>query len=195
MFGLIVAAIAYFSIANFTTLAEAHEGDIRLIRVLGILLFFITISVTGFTFLGVTQETSSHYPMSKKRALWYAGAAGSERGLIGALGVLIAFVLPSAGIFTFLVLSEKDRSKEWVKRQREEMIKTQSKIWNDPVTAARFGMISGAIWIMAAGIFILLGFLIGFKFSWLVFIFATAIQLLVQAVMVKPEEPWNHVSG
>jgi hypothetical protein len=33
--------------------------------------------------------------------------------------------------------------------------------------------------------FILLGLLIGFKFSWLVFIFAVAIQLLVQAFMSK----------
>jgi hypothetical protein len=46
-------------------------------------------------------------------------------------------------------------------------------------------MFSGAIWIFAAGIFILLGFLIGFKFSWLVFIFAVAFQLLVQGVMSK----------
>jgi hypothetical protein len=58
-------------------------------------------------------------------------------------------------------------------------------IWNDPVIASRFGMFSGAIWIFAAGLFILLGFLIGFKFSWLVFVFAIAFQLLVQGFMYK----------
>jgi hypothetical protein len=46
-------------------------------------------------------------------------------------------------------------------------------------------MFSGAIWIFAVGLFILLGFLIGFKFSWLVFIFAVAFQLLIQGFMFK----------
>ncbi|MFP3090430.1 hypothetical protein LQZ21_08910 [Treponema sp. TIM-1] len=43
-----------------------------------------------------------------------------------------------------------------------------------------------AIWIFAAGLFILLGFIIGFKFSWLVFIFAVAVQLAAQSMMTKP---------
>jgi hypothetical protein len=64
-------------------------------------------------------------------------------------------------------------------------MKEGMEIWNDPAMAARFGMFSGAIWIFAFGFFFLLGFLISFKFSWLVFIFATAVQLLVQGVMVK----------
>jgi hypothetical protein len=140
--------------------------------------------------------------MSKKRALWYAAAAfllcfgimtfpiayiaaGGEAGLISALGTLIAFVLPSAGIFIYLILTEKDRSKTWIKTQREDMIKSQSAFWNDPVLAAHFGMISGAIWIFAMGFFIFLGLLISFKYSWLVFVFATAIQLLVQALMTR----------
>jgi hypothetical protein len=58
-------------------------------------------------------------------------------------------------------------------------------IFSDPVTAARFGMISGALWIFALGLFILLGFLSGFQFSWLVFVFAVAAQLAIQGVMIR----------
>ena len=37
---------------------------------------FLTAAVIGFTFLGVTQETASMLPVSKKRGAWYAAAAG-----------------------------------------------------------------------------------------------------------------------
>ncbi|MDR3020299.1 MAG: hypothetical protein LBU66_05285, partial [Treponema sp.] len=75
--------------------------------------------------------------------------------------------------------------KPWAKSSHNKAMKEGMEIWNDPAMAARFGMFSGAIWIFAFGFFFLLGFLISFKFSWLVFIFATAVQLLVQGVMVK----------
>jgi hypothetical protein len=58
-------------------------------------------------------------------------------------------------------------------------------IFSDPVTSARFGMISGALWIFAVGLFFLLGFLSGFQFSWLVFVFAMAAQLAIQGLMIK----------
>jgi hypothetical protein len=64
-------------------------------------------------------------------------------------------------------------------------MKEGMEMWNDPVTASRFGIFSGAIWIFAIGLFILLGFLIGFKFSWLVFVFAVAFHLMMQGFMFK----------
>jgi hypothetical protein len=100
-------------------------------------------------------------------------------------GELIPFVLPGIGILVFLVLTERDRLKPWAKEFHNKAVEGEMAIWNDPVKAARFGMLSGAIWIFAAGIFIVLGFLIGFKFSWPVFIFATAFQLVVQGRMYK----------
>jgi hypothetical protein len=75
--------------------------------------------------------------------------------------------------------------KPWAKSFRNKAVESEMAIWNDPVIANRFGMFSGAIWIFAIGLFILLGFLIGFKFSWLVFVFAIAFQLLVQGFMYK----------
>jgi hypothetical protein len=105
--------------------------------------------------------------------------------LVPAIGVLIPFVLPGIGILVFLVLTEKDRLKPWAKNLHNKAVEGEMAIWNDPVKANRFGMFSGAIWMFAIGIFFVLGFLIGFKFSWPVFIFATAIQLVVQGRMYK----------
>jgi hypothetical protein len=47
-------------------------------------------------------------------------------------------------------------------------------------------MLSGAVWICAAGLFFLTGFLAGFRFSWLVFVFALAVQLVIRSLMIKP---------
>jgi len=110
---------------------------------------------------------------------------GEEETLVPAIGVIIPFVLPGIGILVFLVLTEKDRLKPWAKDLHNKAVEGEMAIWNDPVKASRFGMFSGAIWIFATGIFFVLGFIIGFKFSWPVFIFATAIQLLVQGRMYK----------
>jgi hypothetical protein len=105
--------------------------------------------------------------------------------LVPAIGVLIPFVLPGIGILVFFVLTEKDRLKPWAKNFHSKVIEGEMAIWNNPAKASRFGMFSGAIWIFAVGIFIALGFLIGFRFSWPVFIFATAFQLVVQGRMYK----------
>jgi hypothetical protein len=180
----------------------------------GTLLPFLTAAAIGFTYLGVTQETASVYPASKKRGAWYAAAAGlivfgliimaivyfgsrfavdivneqlgfDYESLVPLFGVLIPFVLPGIGILVYMVLTEKDRLKPWAKSFQNTAVKNEIAMWNNPATATRFGMFSGAIWIFATGIFLLLGFLIRFKYSWLVFIFATAFQLLIQAAMSK----------
>jgi hypothetical protein len=51
-------------------------------------------------------------------------------------------------------------------------------------------MLSGAVWICAAGLFFLTGFLAGFRFSWLAFVFALAVQLIIRSLMIKttPED-------
>ncbi|MDR0494559.1 MAG: permease prefix domain 1-containing protein [Treponema sp.] len=181
---------------------------------------FLTAAVVGFTWLGVTQETASMYPVSRKRGAWYAAAAGLIAfglltmpvvffsgkiagavvdGLSGAtipnfdnwativptISMMIPFILPGIGILVYLVLTEKDRLKPWAKDFHKKAVEQEMAIWQDPATASRFGMFSGAIWIFAIGLFILLGFIIGFKFSWLIFIFAVGVQLLVQGLMSR----------
>jgi len=215
-FGIAVALITLFATRSIEFMSAT---SLDLTSFFGAMMPFLTASVIGFTFLGVTQETASMLPVSKKRGAWYATAAGliafglftmpiayfstkfannfvnnvldfdipvkHLETLVPAIGVIIPFVLPGIGILVFLVLTEKDRLKPWAKNLHNKAVEGEMAIWNDPVKAARFGMFSGAIWIFAVGIFIVLGYLIGFKFSWPVFIFATAFQLVIQGRMYK----------
>jgi hypothetical protein len=199
-FGIITGFITYFA-----TLGEM-EGPLNMTSSFGAVMPFIVAAAAGFTYLGLTQETAAAYPLGKKRAAWYTLAAGlitfgiaampityfgskfanSSFEVMTAIAVLIPFVLPGGGLLAFLVLTEKNRLKPWAKEMAAGAVKREMEMWNDPATAARFGLFSGAIWIFAIGLFILLGFLIGFKFSWLVFVFAVAIELLVQGAMSRP---------
>jgi len=215
-FGLAVALITLFAARNIGFLSGT---SLDMTGFFGAMMPFLTAAIIGFTFLGVTQETASMLPVSKKRGAWYAAAAGlisfglltmpivyfSTKfarnivndvlafninaeyldTLIPVISMVIPFVLPGIGLLTFLILTEKERLKPWAKDLRDSAVKSEMEIFNDPALATRFGLFSGAIWIFAAGLFILFGFLIGFKYSWLAFIFATAFQLLVQAVMSK----------
>jgi hypothetical protein len=201
LFGIIIALVTYFSAEGYMPADHSLPGSF------GVLLPFLTAAAAGFTFLGLTQETAAAYPMKKKRAAWYALTAGlivfgliimaltyfgarlagnSSVELMSALAVLIPFVLPGAGLLAFLILTEKNRLKPWANELRSGTVRREMEMWNNPAVAARFGLFSGAIWIFAIGLFILLGFIIGFQFSWLVFIFAVAIQLMVQGLMSKP---------
>jgi hypothetical protein len=212
-FGIITALIALFAIKAFDI---GLDGSFDWTGFFATMMPFFTAAIAGFTFLAATQETASMYPVSKKRAAWYTAAAAliafglltmpivyfsikiadeissvifgyNLEALIPVMGMLIPFVLPGIGMLVFLVLTEKDRLKPWAKDFRDKTVKREMEMWNDPSAAMRFGIFSGAIWIFAVGLFLLLGFLIGFKFSWLVFIFATAFQLLIQGVMSKPQ--------
>lgn len=198
-FGLIAAAIVYFTVdaraANAVLSGEAE----RMSGVFGTLLIFIT-AAAGFTFLGLTQETAELRPMRKRRAAFYACAAAltafgfvlspltyfaTGRGLMEAVATLLPFFLPGASILAFLLLTEKSRLKPWAAGRMAAEIRRSRQIYYDTAAGARFGLYSGAVWIFALGAFITLGFVIGFRYSWLSFVFATALQLVVQGTLTR----------
>jgi hypothetical protein len=220
LFGVIVAFIVLFAAK---TVDIGFDGSVDWTGFFATMMPFLVTAIVGFTFLGITQETASMYPVSKKRAVWYAVAAGliafglftmpivyfgvkiadnifseitsyNPEVLVPVIGILIPFVLPGIGILVYLCLTEKDRLKPWAKDFRDKTVEREMALWNDPVIAMRFGMFSGAIWISAVGLFFLLGFLVGFKFSWLIFIFATAFQLVIQGLMSKRETYQNLIN-
>jgi hypothetical protein len=200
IFGAVIALVVYLTGENQSALKAFLGPDERIAGALGVLLGFIPLSAAAFTFLGLTQETASRRPLSKKRGAWYTlGAAvlvfglvlfpltyfSTRRGLMEATATLIPFIIPSLALLAFLLLTEQDTRKPWARAQYEKEAGASRELWRDPMAAARFGMVSGAIWLFAAGLFFLLGFLLGFRFSWLSFIFAAAVQLAVQSVMMK----------
>jgi len=150
-----------------------------------------------YLYFGLTQETAAHYAMNKGRALLYGivclialsgiGVAvvlflfsGIE--MFAAIGISVAFILPVACVLVFLLVTEPKRHKPWLKTMIEREIENTMRFHHDmvdPVKAARFGVASGGLWIMAIAVFLTLGFLIGWKYSWLVFPFALAIQIFM----------------
>ncbi|MDR2134879.1 MAG: permease prefix domain 1-containing protein [Treponema sp.] len=204
VFGVVSAVIALFAQDAETEIGGwgLIENSRRFSAFFGVLLPFVSLSAAGFAWLGLTQELPALYPLPKKRALWYAAAVffltagiilfpltwfstGTEYSLIGAMGILIPFVIPSVGLLAFLGLTEKDRLKPWMKLRHEAEMKKSREMFSDPLTSVRFGVFSGAIWAAAIGLFVLFGFITGFKYSWPVFLFAAAVQLLVQGLMMK----------
>jgi riboflavin transporter FmnP len=136
-FGAVASAITWF------TTEMQHAA-------LGAAMVFVTIGAVLLTFMALTQETATKYPMSWKRAIFYAIAVCiflfgifvvplayfsitlevqntaeiaehgwtnsiQNLGFTAAIGSTIPFILPSAALFVFLVLTEKDRRKPWVK--------------------------------------------------------------------------------
>jgi uncharacterized membrane protein YidH (DUF202 family) len=198
-FGLVSASIVYFTMDAQAYSASINDTE-RMTGVFGVLLAFMTASAAGFTFLGLTQETADCRPMRKKRATLYAAAAGlivfgcalspltyfaTGRGLMEAFAVLIPFFLPGVGGLVFLVMTEKSRLKPWAAERTLEEIRRSRELFTDGTAEARFGLYVGAVWVFAFGAFFALGFAIGFRHSWLSFVFAIAIQLAVQGTLVK----------
>ncbi|MDR0449972.1 MAG: permease prefix domain 1-containing protein [Treponema sp.] len=200
LFGIISALLAFFAAGGAGEAFPAAGPSVPLSALLGILLAFMPLAAGGFTFLGLTQETSASYPMGKKRAacytlavsllvfgvvlapLTYFAAGGRER-LIGATGTLLPFALPALGILVFLLLSEKSRLKPWARERYAAEIRRGQEIFSGPAAETRFGLISGAIWIFSLALFFIIGFTLGFRFSWIVFILATGMECLTLALM------------
>ena len=219
LFGITVAFITLFAVRG---IGGRLGGSLNMVSFFGAMMPFLTASIVGFTFLGVTQETASMNPVSKKRGAWYAAAAGliafgfftmpivyfstktadammahgiydyNLEALVPVISMMIPFILPGGGILTYLIFTEKDRLKPWAKDFHNKVTKDEIALWQDPATASRFGMFSGAIWMFAIGIFIVIGMLCGFKFSWPVFIFAVAFQLTIQGAMSKQKTTNNN---
>jgi hypothetical protein len=201
-FGMVICGIVFFSAGLMPAIAT--------------LIPFAVIPLSAFVFLALTQETRVHYPMTRKRSLLYSLAAAlilfglftgaivlltatilspeefavpqeipnavrilKNINIISALGSIIPFVLPGAAMLALLILSEKDRKKPWVHRMEEE----QSRNYD-----TRFGLIAGALWIFAAALFCILTVTIGIRYSWLTFIFALAVQLLIMSGFEKKKE-------
>ncbi|MDR1134128.1 MAG: permease prefix domain 1-containing protein [Synergistaceae bacterium] len=114
--------------------------------------------------------------------------APENLGYTAAVTVLVPFVLPAAALFIYLALTEKDRAKPWVAALREKAARQEHERFANVKEAERFGLFSGALWIAAISLFVLLIITVGFKFSWLALAAALAGQMLMLAAFSKDGE-------
>ncbi len=177
--GIIAAVIFYLQMENLLTAA-------------GVFVPFIIISSSLFVYFGLTQETIRNYGMQGKRAVAYSLAtAGTIAGISIApmlyfngnkpmeiLSVFILFCIPSVLAFIYLGLTEKSRRK--IKAMDVEWQKQWIEYYSNPQSQMVKATLSSALWIFTTGIF-LVGFFLGWWFSWVVFIFGVGFQLLIEA--------------
>ncbi|MCL2478452.1 MAG: permease prefix domain 1-containing protein [Treponema sp.] len=157
----------------------------------------LSIACGLYTHFGLTQETAAHYEMKKSRALVYGiicflGFLGASISVVSfffsgfaisqSVAVKTIIILPAICALIFMLATEPKRQKPWLKAMIDREV--ENSLHNfvnavDPAKASRFGVASAGMWILAIAIFITLGLIIGWQFSWLVFLFALAIQVFM----------------
>ncbi|HEX4058866.1 MAG TPA: permease prefix domain 1-containing protein [Galbitalea sp.] len=165
--------------------------------------FMPTEAIASGAFLGMivadalARETSQHYAMPARRALGFglaafAGLAGL--GLVATwfanslVGLLIAgciLVLASLMAFIALGVTQTNRTKAWVK-DLNHLYSFPDGFTEDPASAARFGLYTVVIWVVAIAAFIVLSITVGFAWSWLALVAALVIFFVVLARMLFP---------
>lgn len=182
LFGLIAAFITYFATG------EVFKGVATLVP-------FIPLPAAALIYLRLTQETARNLPMPWKRALIYALVSGvilfglitsvmlyfmEDQDMQAVLGTLIPFVVPELCLIAFLVLTEKKRYKPWVLEEEQFWLEQYAKQYGDAYRIEQRGLLSGSLWLFAVGLFVTLGFVFGFQYSWVIFLFAVAGELLIE---------------
>jgi hypothetical protein len=142
------------------------------------------------------QTTSQNYPLPGRRAAAYGlSAAVMLLGLLlgavfisntNAVALLIAGVLlVVVGIvgFTWLGVTQTNRSKPWVQAMNEQYI-AEDRFSQDPAAAARFGIYTVVIWVLAFAVFAILSLTVGFLWSWLALLAGLVVFFLTLARML-----------
>ncbi|GIJ30620.1 hypothetical protein Vqi01_57820 [Micromonospora qiuiae] len=140
------------------------------------------------------QETSISYPMPATRAAGYGlavalGLAGLGAGWLHLTGAGLPWLLggalaavASVVLFTYLGGTQTNRHKPWVLRMAANH-HLSDRFSEDPATAARFGLYTAAIWLVAIATFMMIGLTAGWAWSWLPLLGGTVVMLLTLARM------------
>ncbi len=142
------------------------------------------------------QETSQHYPMPLPRSIrWGAAsgflAAGVAYGLFffwhaAPLALLAAaIILTLAAVMAMIALgvTQTNRRKPWVLAQNRQY-EIEDRFSQDPIAAARFGLYTVIIWIVAITLFVVLSIAVGFIWSWLALVAGLVVFFLVLTRML-----------
>jgi ABC-type multidrug transport system fused ATPase/permease subunit len=142
------------------------------------------------------QETAQHYPMPLLRSIRWGAASGFLAAGIGyglfflwnrpPLALLAAaIILAVAGTMALIALgvTQTNRLKPWVLAQNRQY-ELNDRFSQDPIAAARFGLYTVIIWIVAIAAFIVLSIAVGFVWSWLALVAGLVVFFLVLTKML-----------
>jgi hypothetical protein len=169
--------------------------------VLDLAMAVLVAALAGGVIVGdsLRQETTTNYPVSRRRAAGYAvatalglGGLGSGAGYLPGrvlpwLVVGVALLVIAIVIGTYLGATQTNRHKPWVVREHARQAEAVDRFSKDPAAAARFGIYTVAIWVLALATFGVLGFTIGWAWSWLALLAGLVVFLLTLARMLFGE--------
>lgn len=196
--GIVVAAIA----ATVGLLLAALGGAGILPLPLGPVIGLAGIVASGTAWIvgdSLAHETTSNYPVPGNRAGGYFLATflsvyGLAFGGLIALGALPvwAVVFAALGVvagivlFTFLGATQTNRKKPWA-RAAARQYQAAGRFSQDPVAAARFGIYTVVLWLLAFAAFVVLSMTAGFLWSWLALLAGLAAFMVLLARMLFPD--------
>lgn len=166
-----VAALAAVVVPAFGV-AVPLAGQLAAVGVVALIAGVIVADALG-------QETTTNYPLPTRRRVGYGAATAI--GLAGAgSGALVLRDLPLAWLvggglavlvsvvgFTYLGVTQTNRHKPWVVRLQAQHHDVGDRFTEDPAAAARFGLYTVVIWLVALAGFAVLSFTVGWAWSWL----------------------------
>jgi hypothetical protein len=148
----------------------------------------------------LARETSQHFPMRTRRAIGFGAASFAALTGLGFIAgwlanpqvweVITGGVLALGSLMAFITLgvTQTNRQKPWVK-DLNKLYAVGDRFSEDPASAARFGLYTVVIWVVALAAFIVLSITVGFAWSWLALLAALVVFFLVLARMLFPAKP------
>jgi MFS family permease len=144
------------------------------------------------------QETTQNYPLPGGRALGFGAASAAVMAALGLGGLfaadlgrvwlaVAAGVLLVAGVLGFVVLgvTQTNRHKPWTVELGRQAA-GQDRFTREPEAAARFGIYSAALGLVAVLAFVVLTMTVGLAWSWLALAAAVPLYFLLLARMLFP---------
>lgn len=195
--GIVVASLAILIGLVLVVLAVAGVLPLPV----GVLIGLLGIVATGAAWIvgdSLAQETTTNHPMPTLRASGYffatlLGAYGlgfAALVLFGALPVWVVVfaalgVVSAIVLFAILGATQTNRHKAWTRQVYPSGGEHPgNRFEKEPETAARFGIYTMVIWIVAFVVFLVLSFTIGWAWSWLAFVGGFVLMMLTLARML-----------
>lgn len=187
---IVASAVAVVLVAPHD-LGNGFSGAFALPAVFGV-------AIAALVDVSLRQETTQHFRMPSARAIGYGLAGGALGGgmatavlylwHLGSVGLLAtAIVLVVAAVIAFIALgvTQTNRLKPWALAQNRQY-EIEDGFSQDPAAAARFGLYTVIIWVLAIALFVVLSIVVGFVWSWLALVGGLVVFFLVLARMLFP---------
>jgi hypothetical protein len=96
--------------------------------------------------------------------------------VVGGLAVVVSIVG-----FTYLGATQTNRHKPWVVRLHTAQLEAGDRFTQDPAAAARFGLYTVTIWLIALAAFAVLSATVGWAWSWLALLAGVVAMMITLA--------------